>query len=112
MAEELTDAQWALIKPLLPPPRGRGRRRADDRQTLNGILWVLRTGARWCDLPKEFGSDTRCHRRLKDWQEEGVWEKIWRTFISTLEERGGLDWSRAFLDGTFVPAKRGARKWG
>ena len=110
MAGELTDTQWKPIAPLLPPPKRRGRRRADDRRTLNGILWVLRSGARWQDLPREYGSDTTCHRRLKDWQREGVWERIWLAFLKSLDEDGKLDWSRAFLDGTFAPAKKGARQ--
>jgi transposase len=105
--DELTDAQWGLISPLLPERRGPGRPRADDRQTLNGILWVLRTGARWKDLPRGYGSPSRCHRRLQDWQKEGVWECIWMAFVSALDDGGKLDWSQAFLDGTFVPAKRG-----
>jgi transposase len=63
MSEEITDRQWALLAPLLPVQRPLGRGRADDRQALNGILWWLRTGARWQDLPKAYGSDTRCHRR-------------------------------------------------
>lgn len=112
MKGEISDRQWALIAPLLPPQKPRGRRRADDRQTLNGILWVLRTGSRWQDLPREYGSDTRCHRRLQEWQVQGVWERLWRTFLSTLDVQGKLDWSQAFMDATFVPAKRGARQWG
>ncbi len=108
MAWELTDAQWEAIAPLLPPQKQRGGRRADERQTLNGILWVLRTGARWKDLPSRYGSATRCHRRLQEWQAQGVWEHLWRTFLRTLDEQGKLDWSRAFLDGTFVPPKKGA----
>jgi transposase len=110
MAGELTEAQWKKIAPLLPPPKGRGRHRADDRRTLSGIMWVLRTGARWQDLPQDYGSDTTCHRRLQDWQREGVWERIWQVFLEELDEEGKLDWSRAFLDGTFVPAKKGARQ--
>mgnify|MGYP005663233689 CR=1 FL=1 len=110
MAGDLTDAQWELIDPLLPPRKGRGRPRADDRRTLNGILWVLRSGARWQDLPKEYGSSSTCHRRLQEWQALGVWEGIWTTFLRSLDEEGKLDWSRAFLDGTFVPAKKGAKR--
>lgn len=95
------------IAPLLPPPKGRGRHRADDRKTLNGILWVLRTGARWQDMPNEYGARSTCHHRLQQWQAEGVWERIWLAFLAELDDRGKLDWSRAFLDGTFVPAKKG-----
>ena len=64
MEGDLRDDQWELIAPLLPSQKKRGRPRADDRRTLNGILWVLRSGARWKDLPKEYGSRSTCHRRL------------------------------------------------
>jgi transposase len=76
MGEELRDDQWALIEPLLPAHKGRGRPRADDRRTLNGILWILRSGARWKDLPPKYGSRSTCHRRLQEWQEQGVWERM------------------------------------
>ena len=108
MASDLTDVQWQLVSPLLPPPKGRGRHRADDRRTLNGILWVLRSGARWNEMPARYGSDSTCHRRLQQWQGLGVWERIWVAFLMGLDEQGKLDWSRAFLDATFVPAKKGA----
>ena len=106
MGEELSDDQWALIEPLLPAHKGRGRPRADDRRTFNGILWVLRSGARWKDLPPKYGSRSTCHRRLQEWQEQGVWERIWLAFLGTLDHLGKLDWSQAFLDGSFVPAKK------
>jgi transposase len=109
MGEELRDNQWALIEPLLPAQKCRGRPRADDRRTLNGILWVLRSGARWKDLPPKYGSRSTCHRRLQEWQEQGVWEHIWLTFLGALDQLGKLDWSKAFLDGSFVPAKKGER---
>jgi transposase len=109
MEGELRDDQWALIAPLLPPPKVWGRPRADDRRTLNGILWVLGSGARWRDLPREFGSSSTCHRRLQEWQDQGIWEQIRLKFLATLEAQGKLDWSQAFLDGSFVPAKKGAR---
>ena len=107
---ELTDGQWAVIAPLLPPKARTGRPRADDRRTLNGILWVLRTGARWADLPRRYGAPSTCHLRLQRWQTYGVWERIWRALLSKLDERGHLDWTTAHLDGTFVPAKRGAKR--
>jgi transposase len=121
MGEELRDDQWALIEPLLPAQKRLGRPRADDRRTLNGIpsansgqaLWVLRSGARWKDLPCRYGSRSTCHRRLQECQEKGVWEHIWLTFLGTLDQLGKLDCSQAFLDGSFVPAKkgRGYRLW-
>ena len=88
-----------------------GRPRRDDRQVLEGILWVLRSGARWQDVPREYGSATTCWRRLKQWEEAGVWETIWRAVLATLEARQRLDWAHAFLDGSFVPAKKGALEW-
>jgi transposase len=107
--EELGDEQWGLIAPLLPQHKRRGRPRADDRRTLDGILWVLRSGARWKDLPPKYGSRSTCHRRLQEWQDQGVWERIRLKFLSTLDSQAKLDWSRAFLDGSFVPGKKGAR---
>lgn len=73
---------------------------------MNGILRVLRTRARWKDLPKDYGSDTACHRRLQEWQRQRVWGHIRITLLKTLDEQRRLDWSRAFLDGTFVPTKK------
>ena len=110
MNSELTDAQWALIQPHLPPPKKRGRPRAQDRRTINGILYVLRTGCRWKDLPDRYGSSVTCWRRLDQWQMDGIWERIWRACLSSLDEAGKLDWSRAFLDGSFVPAKKGGNR--
>jgi len=99
MAGDLTDHQWELIALLLPPHRRRGRPRADDRRTLNGILWVLHSGARWKDLPPRYGSPATCHRRLQEWQGQGVWEHLWLKFLGTLDSQGKLDWSQAFLRG-------------
>ena len=107
----LTDAQWEQIRPLLPKrpkrPQG-GRPLADDRKVLEGILWILRSGARWQDLPEEFPSPATCWRRLRDWEERGVWLTIWRAFLAELNERQQLNWSESFLDGSFAPAKKGA----
>jgi transposase len=104
----LSDGQWAKLEPLLPKERSRGRPWADHRRVLEGILWVLRTGARWRDLPKEYPSASTCWRRLRQWEEQDVWLKIWRQFLSELDQQGRLDWSESFLDGSFAPAKKGA----
>jgi len=107
---ELTDAQWLKIERLLPKekpsPRG-GRRWIDDREVMEGILWVLRSGARWKDLPGEYPSATTCWRRLREWEDAGVWLAIWRAFLSELDDAGQLDWHEVFADGTFAPAKKG-----
>ena len=108
----LTDRQWAFIRPLLPPPARTGRPRADDRQTIDGILYVLITGCRWQNLPREYGAPTTVWCRLKRWGEEGVWERIWRAALSALDRQGQLDWTIAFLDGSFVPAKKGGDQVG
>jgi transposase len=110
----LTDAQWEEIQPWLPKrpnrPQG-GRPPANNRKVLEGILWILRSGARWQDLPDEFPHPSTCWRRLRDWEEQGVWLNIWRAFLSELNERQQLQWSESFLDGSFAPAKKGAMEW-
>ena len=109
MERQLQDDQWNLIAPLLPRRNQRGRPRVDDRGLLEGILWILRSGARWKDLPRQYGTSSTCHRRLQEWEVQGVWDQIWLQFLSTLDEDSKLDWSQAFLDGSFVPAQKGER---
>jgi transposase len=108
----LTEQQWAFIQPLLPRPARTGRPRANDRQTIEAILYVLITGCRWQDLPREYGAPTTAWSRLKRWSEEGVWERLWRAALAALDAQGRLEWSMAFLDGSFAPAKRGGAKVG
>jgi len=107
----LSETQWQKIEPLLPKPKRhtRGRPPKSNRQVFEGILWILRTGARWRDLPKDFGvSPSVCWKRLRRWEEQGVWLRLWRAFLSELDQRGKLDWQESFLDGSFAPAKKGA----
>ena len=107
----LSETQWQKIQPLLPKlkRRRRGRPAKSNRVVLEGILWVLKTGARWRDLPKEIGvSPSVCWKRLHRWDQQGVWLRIWRAFLSELDQRGRLDWRESFLDGSFAPAKKGA----
>jgi transposase len=106
----LSDKQWKHLQPLLPKLRSKGRPWADNRAVLEGILWVLKTGARWRDLPKEYPSASTCWRRLRLWEERDVWLRIWRAFLSELDQRGRLDWSESFLDASFAPAKKGASR--
>jgi transposase len=108
----LTDEQWAFIQPSLPPPALTGRPSADDRRTIEGILYVLITGCRWQDLPRDFGAPTTVWRRLKWWGEVGIWERIWRAALAALDVQGKLDWSMAFLDVSFVPATKGGEHVG
>lgn len=111
----LADALWAIIEPLLPaePPKPKGGRpRVPDRAALTGILFVLRSGIPWELLPQEMGcgSGVTCWRRLRDWQQAGVWDRLHQTLLDRLGEAGRIDWSRASLDSASVPAKRGARR--
>jgi transposase len=99
----LSKAQWELIEPLLPEPKrrkdGRGRPWSSNRACLEGILWVLQTGAAWRFLPDMYPSPATCWRRLKQWEEQDVW----------LDGEGLLKWEETFLDGSFAPAKKGVR---
>jgi transposase len=104
---DLSDAQWALIQPLLPDQPKVGRKRKNDRRNINGILYVLKTGCAWADLPAEYGSYTTCWRWLERWSSDGTWERIWRSLLSQLEAAEKIEWAQAFLDGSFVPAKKG-----
>ena len=104
----LTDEQWDKIKPLLPKENRTGRPRCDDRTVIEGILWVLKTGARWRDLPPQYPSPSTCWRRLKSWEEEEIWLNIWRRFLGEIDQKESLDWSESFIDGSFAPAKKGA----
>jgi transposase len=107
----LSETQWQKIEPLLPKlkRRHRGRPPKTNRVVLEGILWVLKTGARWRDVPSDMGvSGSVCWKRLRCWDQQGVWLRIWRTFLSELDRGGRLDWQESFLDGSFAPAKKGA----
>ena len=109
---ELTDAQWTILEPLFPQAnpnakRGRGRPRHEIRPILNGILFVLKTGCAWEDIPRQYTSSATGWRRLKEWSDDGSWEKVWRALLGQLDAQGKLEWAQAFLDGSFVPAKKG-----
>ena len=109
MYQDLTDAQWAILQPLLPPPRSTGRPRANDRRTFNGICYVLRTGCRWNDLPTKYGSPATCHRRLSVWMQEGTWLRLWEALLVMLSRQDKLRLEHTILDASLVPAKTGAR---
>ena len=107
----LTDDQWAIIEPLIPDPivreDGRGRPWRDKREVFDGILWVLRTGAPWKDLPGRYPPYQTCHRRFQEWVRTGILDSVLKALAKDLYERGGLDLSECFIDGTFVVAKKG-----
>src|SRR4030067_1117556 len=103
---DLTDEQWEVVEPLIPKaprrPDGRGRPRVDDRKILNGILWIMRTGAPWHDLAEKYPSYQTCHRRFQEWVRSGVFDKVLRALAEDVRDRGGLDLTECFIDGTFV----------
>ena len=106
---------WSAIEPLLPldPPKPKGGRpRVSDRQVLRGILFILETGIPWERLPKEMGcgSGMTCWRRLRQWQVQGVWDKLHGVLLERLNAANRLDWQRFSIDSSAVPSPRGAKR--
>lgn len=119
MAELLSDKLWAIIAPHLPKQKRRGRRRGgrprvEDRAALTGILFVLRHGLPWGELPRELGcgSGTTCWRRLVAWQQAGVWPRVWRALLEALQRADRVQWERVALDGSAVAAPKGGPRRG
>ncbi len=112
---ELTDGQWERLAALLPLGGGRGRPWHDHRRVLNGIFWVLRTGAPWRDLPERYGKWKSVHARFVRWREDGTWDYLLTHLQQDLDAAGELDWQLWCIDGSSVRASKaaaGARKRG
>ncbi len=114
LCDLIPDELWEAVEPLLPRrrrnPKG-GRPRVSDRSALAGIVYVLRRGCRWRDVPRALGaSGVSCWRRLREWQEAGVWMRAHRTVLQWLGDLDAIDLERASLDSTSVRAKKGARR--
>ena len=107
---ELSDRQWEVIKTALPRPAKTGAPRKDDRTTINGILYVLRTGCRWNDIPEKYGSGVTCWRRFTCWSEERVWLKLWRRLLRILDQEEKLKLKHAIMDSSTIAAKKGGGK--
>jgi transposase/quinol monooxygenase YgiN len=103
----LTDSLWAAVIPQLPARGARGRPRADDRRTLDGILYVLRTGCRWRDLPPCYGDPVTCWRRFTRWESDGTWERIWCALLDRMGPADRCVWALAFRGSRAVPTQPG-----
>src|SRR5258705_11279086 len=113
LRRDLTDAQWARLDSLTPEPQrskdGRGRPWRGRREVLDGILFILRTGAAWADLPERYTPYQTCHRRFQQWVLSGIMRGILEA-VAVAEElrlRGGFHLEEAFTDGSFATAKKG-----
>ena len=111
---DLTDKQWQILEPIFRPrrrPDGRGRPWRETRAVLNAVLWILRTGAPWHDLPRQYPPYQTCHRRFQQWQRRGLLRKVLTCLAEDLRDRGKLDLSETFIDASFSSAKKGAPPW-
>ena len=115
----VTDALWERIRPLLPPHPARrfrypGRKPLDDRMVLTGILFVLKTGIAWDDLPAElgWGCGKTCRQQLRFWHNSGVWLKLHALLLAELNGADKIDWERALIDASFAKAPEGGEKTG
>jgi transposase len=119
MAKPLIDDElWAMIEPLLPPPKPRrfrypGRKPVDPRAALTGIVFVLKTGIPWEYVPAEMGiSGVSCWRKLREWQRAGVWDKLVEVILARLQHADKIDWGRAVVDSSSIRAVAGGKKTG
>src|SRR5438876_10488931 len=104
---DLSDAQWELVKGLMPVQR-RGGKWNDHRTTVNGMLWVLRTGAPWRDLPERYGRWQSVYDRFNRWRGEGMYQRLLKALRIRLDKAGKIDWDLWLVDGSNVRASRAA----
>jgi transposase len=111
---DLTNKQWEQLEPVLPPQKPHtGRPALDHRVVMNGILWVLRTGAPWRDLPERYGKWTTIYSRFQRWRKQGVWDRILSELQTIRSRNKQIDWEIHLIDGSVVRAHRhaaGAKK--
>jgi transposase len=115
---DVTDEQWAQLQPLLPPQKPKtGRPAKDHRTIINGILWIIRTGAPWRDLPERYGPWRTVASRYYRWRKAGIWDRLFAAVQEKADAAGRIDWTVHFVDGTNVRAhqhaagaKRGTRR--
>ena len=104
---ELTDGQWMLIKPVLPR-QSRGGRWNDHRQTLDGMLWVLRCGSPWRDMPERYGSWKSVYSRFRRWTDDGTLDKVLTRLRARIDRDGLIEWDTWCVDGSNIRASKAA----
>ena len=107
---EISDDLWQRIEPVileLDSPRGKGRKRVDQRKMLEGVIFRMRSSCQWNRLPKELGDDSTIHRTFQRWVERGVLEGIWAILIEECQELDGLDWEWQSADCSMGKARFG-----
>jgi len=104
---ELTDKQWSIIQRYIPKPAKTGRPRCDDRTTINGIIYVLISGCRWREMPKQYGSKSTAHLRFQNLQEQGTWKKILSCAIKSAHKQNKINLQKISVDSSTIPAKKG-----
>ena len=107
---ELSDEEWALVEPVVPKQRvgGRGRPPKSNREMLNGMMWILRTGAPWRDLPERFGPWQSVYHYFNQWRKQGVFDHVLEALQIRLDEKGYIDWDLWCVDGSSIRASRAA----
>jgi transposase len=111
----MSDEQWAALESLLPVNTGRGRRWTDHRRVIDGILWVLNTGAAWRDMPERFGPWQTIYHRFNTWTKDGTWQRISQALLAKLHRQRQIEWDLVAIDATHIRASHaaaGARKKG
>jgi transposase len=110
---DLTEQQWRRLQPLLPPHKKEGRPPEEDRRIVDGILWVVRTGAPWRDVPERYGPWSTVYSRFYRWRKAGQWDRILAALQQEADTQGQLDWEIHFVDSTVIRAHQhaaGAKK--
>ena len=110
---EVNDELWNIIQEILDEldaPASTGRPRSGERQALNGIIYQMRSGCQWNQLPKQFGDDSSVHRALQRWIAKGVFQRLWALLIENCEELDGVDWQWQSADGAMGKARFGGMR--
>jgi transposase len=114
-AWRIPDELWVRIEPLLPPERPKpkgGRPRMPNRQAMDAIFYVLRTGCQWKALPRSLGAASTVHDRFQEWRGAGVFEHLWRAGVTEYDSLKGLDWEWQAMDGAMTKAPLGGKRHG